>query len=122
METGFGPVGLDHGCAVNGRWEDLENGIKATDEVGDATRTRALYDRVRHGFVQQGINNKGEERVGAVEGVRAIVTGHTPVHEPIWHENVLGIDTGVHITERGYGRLTIARSDAREIETLSFNR
>ena len=44
VETGFGPVGLDHGCAVNGRWEDLENGIKATDEVGDATRTRALYD------------------------------------------------------------------------------
>ena len=30
--------------------------------------------------------------------------------------------TGVHITERSYGRLTIARIDGREIETLSFNR
>ena len=42
--------------------------------------------------------------------------------EPAWHENVLGIDTGVHIVERGYGRLTIARIDGTEIETLSFDR
>ena len=42
--------------------------------------------------------------------------------EPTWHENVVGIDTGVHIDERGYGRLTIARIDGKEIETWSFDR
>ena len=42
--------------------------------------------------------------------------------EPTWHENVLGIDTGVHIAERGYGRLTIARIDGKEIEAESFDR
>ena len=50
------------------------------------------------------------------------MTGHTPVTEPTSHENVLGIDTGVHITERGYGRLTTARIDTKEIETWSFER
>ena len=38
------------------------------------------------------------------------------------HKNVLGVDTGVHIDERGYGRPTNARIDAREIETVSFVR
>ena len=59
---------------------------------------------------------------GPVEGVRCVVTGHTPVPEPGWHENVLGIDTGVHIDQRRYGRLTIARIDAKEIETWSSER
>ena len=30
--------------------------------------------------------------------------------------------TGVHIDHRGYGRLTIARIDGKEIETWSFER
>ena len=42
--------------------------------------------------------------------------------EPSWHENVLGIDTGVHIERLGYGRLTIARLDGKEIETWNFAR
>ena len=37
-----------------------------------------------------------------------------PMPEPVWHENVLGIDTGVHIDDRGYGHLTIARIDGNE--------
>ena len=53
---------------------------------------------------------------------RCVITGHTPMPEPAWHENVLDIDTGVHIDHRGYGRLTIARIDGREIETLRFDR
>ena len=45
-----------------------------------------------------------------------------PVPEPVWHENVLAIDTGVHIDDRGYGRLTIARIDGKEIEIWRFDR
>jgi len=41
--------------------------------------------------------------MGEVEGVRCVVTG-------------------VHIEDRGYGRLTIARIDGKEIETRSFDR
>ena len=72
--------------------------------------------------MQREIGETGHEHPGAVEGVQAIITGHTPVPEPVWHENVLGIDTGVHITERGYGRLTIARIDGKEIEVSGFDR
>ena len=34
---------------------------------------------------------------------------------PGWHEDVLGIDTGVQIAERRYGRLTVARIDEKDI-------
>ena len=34
---------------------------------------------------------------GPVEGVRCVIAGHPPIGEPSRHENVLGIDTGVHI-------------------------
>ena len=49
---------------------------------------------------------------GPVEGVRRVIAGHPPIGEPSRHENVLGIDTGVHIDGRGYGRLALARIDA----------
>ena len=62
----------------------------------------------------------GEEHLGPVEGVRYVVTGHTLAPEPVWHENVLGIDTGVHIDRADYGRLTIARIDGKEIGTSRF--
>ena len=88
----------------------------------DATRhpTRTGIHPGKRGV--RGVDENGNEHLGPVEGVRCVITGHTPVPEPTWHENVLAIDTGVHIAERGYGRLTIAQIDGREIETLSFNR
>ena len=82
----------------------------------------ALGSRVRHGYVQSEIGETGHERLGPVEGVRTVVTGHTPVPEPVWQENVLGIDTGVHIGDRGFGHLTIAPIDGKEIEAWRFER
>ena len=122
VETGHGPVGLVHACPVHASWQELEETIARTDRSGRLTRERALWSRVRHGLVQREIGETGDEHLGPVEGVRCVVTGHTPVPEPVWHENVLGIDTGVHITDRGYGRLTIARIDTLEIETVTFDR
>ena len=54
--------------------------------------------------------------------VECVITGHTPVCEPVWQENVLAIDTGVYTQGRGYGRLTIARIDGKELEIVSFQR
>ena len=111
-----------HACPVHASWQDLEEGIAWDDRASRLTRERALWSRVRHGVVQREIGETGNEHLGPVEGVRAVVTGHTPVPKPAWHENVLGIDTGVHIAERGYGRLTVARIDTQDIETHSFDR
>ena len=122
VETKFGPVGLVHACPVHDRWQDLEHAIRDDGDPGHLTRTRALWSRVRHGHLQREIGETGNEHLGPVAGVRCVLTGHTPVSEPTWHENVLGIDTGVHINERGYGRLTIARIDGEEIKTWSFAR
>ena len=115
-----------HANPVHGRWQDLEEWVNGEEDLSHLTRTRALWSRVRHGYVQREIGETGHKHLGTVEGVHCVITGHTPVTEPTWHENVLGTDTGVHtgvhIEERGYGRLTIARIDGREIETVSFDR
>ena len=122
VETERGWVGLVHANPVHGRWQDLEEWVNGEEDLSHLTRTRALWSRVRHGYVQREIGETGHEHLGPVEGVRCVITGHTPMPEPAWHENVLGIDTGVHIDERGYGQLTIARFDGKEIETWSFER
>ena len=54
--------------------------------------------------------------------MRYVLTAHTPVPQPTWHENVLAIDTGVHIDDQGFGRLASARIDAKAMETWSFAR
>ena len=124
IDTAHGPVGLVHASPVLARWEDLEAQVLAEEWPGELTRERALWSRVRHGWRQSDLleDGDGDCHLGPVEGVRAVVTAHTPILKPAWHENVLGIDTGVHIEKRGYGRLTIARIDGREIETSSFDR
>ena len=122
VETASGPVGLVHACPVHARWQDLEERVRGNEVLSHLTRDRALWSRVRHGHLQREIGETGDEHLGPVAGVRAVVTGHTPVREPTWHENVLAVDTGVHIEERGYGRLTIARIDGKEIETSTFAR
>lgn len=122
IATRYGSVGLVHASPVHGSWDDLEEWVRGDEALSHLTRARALWSRVRHGYVQRDIGETGHEHLGPVDGVRCVITGHTPVPEPVGHENVLGIDTGVHITERGYGRLTIARIDTKEIETWSFER
>ena len=122
VDTSFGPVGLVHACPVWPSWEELEAKLPGDRDENHLTRERALWSRVRHGHVQPELGETGEEHLGPVEGVRCVVTGRTPRPAPVWHENVLAIDTGVHIDDRGYGHLTIARIDAKEIETWSFAR
>ena len=122
VKSQSGWVGLVHAAPVHARWQELEEQVPGDEDRSHVTRTRALWSRVRHGLVQREIGESGNEHLGPVGGVRCVITGHTPVPEPTWHENVLAIDTGVHIEDRGYGRLTIARIDAKEIETRSFDR
>ena len=122
VDTAHGPVGLVHACPVWSSWQELEAKVIGDRDENHRTRERALWSRVRHGHLQRELGETGQEHLGPVEGVRCVVTGHTPVPEPVWHENVLGIDTGVHIDARGYGRLTIARVDGKEVEIWSFDR
>lgn len=103
------------------RWKALEELVHGDEDRIQLPRTRARWSRVHHGSVQREIGETGHEHLGLVEGVRAVVAGPTPVREPLWHKNVLGIDTRVHIEERDCG-LMIVQIDRREIETLSIER
>ncbi len=120
IETSHGPVGLVHACPVHRSWEELEAALGQDGPAGSLTRMRALWSRIQHGTRQPEIGERGGEYTGPVEGVRAVVTGHTPVPEPVWRANVLDIDTG--IARPDMRRLTIARIDTKEIETWTFDR
>ncbi len=113
IETPHGPVGLVHACPVHPSWEALEEALRQDGPAGRRTRSRALWSRVRHRSRRPGT-------AGPVAGVRAVLTGHTPVSEPVRHWNVLDIDTGIH--RRGMRRLTLARIDTEEIATWTFDR
>ena len=119
IETPHGPVGLVHACPVHRSWEELEEALAEAGPVGRHTRMRALWSRIHHRVRQPEIGERGGEYSGPVGSVRAVVTGHTPVAEPVWRANVLDIDTG--IAREGLERLTIARIDTREITTWSFD-
>ncbi len=120
IETPHGPVGLVHACPVFPSWEELEEALGDEGLPGRQTRMRALWSRVRHRIRQPEIGERGYLHTGAVAGVRAVVTGHTPVKKPLWRANVLDIDTG--IARAGLRRLTIARIDSAEIGTWTFDR
>jgi len=122
VDTRYGPVGLVHACPVHRSWRELETALDGDASENHLTRARALWSRVYGGWTQREIGERGGEWPGPVAGIRAVLTGHSPVDEPTWHANVLGIDTGVHRDDPGYGRLTIARIDGSRIETFSFDR
>ena len=120
IETAHGPVGPVHACPVFPSWEELEEALGDEGFPGRHTRMRALWSRVWHRIRQPEIGERGCLHAGAVAGVRAVVTGHTPVKEPVWRANVLDIDTG--IARKGLRRLTVARIDTEEIGTWTFDR
>ena len=122
VQTPQGAVGLVHAAPAGDDWERFVHELEDDGEAGDVVRMRATWSRMRHGRVQREIGERGDEPIGEVSGVRAVITGHTPVSEPKWHTNVLDIDTGVHVDARGYGSLTIARIDTDPIEHWSMRR
>ena len=78
-------------------WRDLAPALAEPGPAGERTRERIVWSRVRHGRPDPYFGETGEEHAGAIAGVRAVVTGHTPLGLPAWTSNVLAIDTGVHV-------------------------
>ena len=123
VETGHGPVGLVHACPVWPTWDELEAKLVGDGDENHFTRKQALWSGARLDLVERHLGGGRDVHLEPVAGVRCVVTGHTPVPDPKWHHNVLAIDTGVaYIDEWEYGRLTIARTDGKQIETWNFER
>lgn len=67
-ETGW--VGLVHASPVHARWQDLEEWVHGDEDLSHLTRARALWIRLRHGYVQRELGETGHEHMGPVEGVQ----------------------------------------------------
>lgn len=94
LETLQGIVALVHANCPSPTWEGFKDAMAADDSAG--VMAAAVWDRGR-------VDN-GDQTT--VEGVRAVVVGHTPVDFAQWFGNVLHIDTGAWInkgrTERNF--------------------
>ena len=72
--------------------------------------------------MQREIGTTGTEQLVPVEGVRVPVAGPAPVPELTRYENVLDIESGVHVEHPDFGRRMIARMNKTIIETCRFPR
>lgn len=112
IETTFGLVGLLHADAPRGNWEELTAVLEREDRQG-ITRRRVLWQRTRWKTSTEdgsfpvptalsslfGITVARRDVTRSdphqwIEGVAAVIVGHTPVSAPTVRGNVINIDTG----------------------------
>ena len=108
VETGHGRVGLIHAGTKSHSWAETLRKLDAGD--GD-TIAAALWSSARARGDRQAAALEGVAFEGPIEGVRAVITGHTGVQAVKTTANVWHIDTGAGFAR---GRLTVARSRTDE--------
>ncbi|HEX7911751.1 MAG TPA: metallophosphoesterase [Paraburkholderia sp.] len=82
VETEAGLVGIVHANSPVANWADLRDAL--TGHNGEAFQMMCLWDR----------NRIQSEDQSGVEGVRAVIVGHTPLKRAAVLGNVYHIDTG----------------------------
>ena len=105
VSTAYGKVGLVHACPPASEWEE---GCRAVEEGDPDTVVKILWGAP--------IPDQGE-RQSNVNGVRAVITGHTVVQRPTMKDNVLQLDTGAGMPG---GSLSVARIDCQPIRATSW--
>lgn len=101
LETEDGVIGIVHADVPFKSWSQFVNALSST-ETSDMERnhicTMAMWNRQRI---------EHEDRIG-VQGVRAVVVGHTPVKDVVKLGNVYHIDTGGWLQSKyDWARFTI---------------
>lgn len=87
LETAAGLVGLVHADVPASSWEEFRRKLRA--EAGGNGATRETLEAA--------VNSRGRLRGnvrGPVQGVRAVIAGHSLLDQPRWVDNVLHIETG----------------------------
>lgn len=108
VETSSGLVGIVHANVPYSNWQLFTNALEGgeSDSERDHVVVMAQWDRSR----AEGLCTDN------VKGVRAVVVGHTPMHEPQTIGNVIHIDTGGWLKEsQGYGKFTILDLETLEV-------
>lgn len=92
VDTPGGVVGLVHADCPRSNWQDLVSAIELGDSESDHLISMCQWSRSRI---------KAGDRAG-VEGVRAVVVGHTPLSAMTVLGNVYHIDTAGWVPDRGH--------------------
>lgn len=85
VETADGLIGIVHADVPRGSWSDLIEALADDDTEAEHVAAMCLWSRRR-------ITNENHD---GVSGLRAVIVGHTVVHQPVVLGNVYYIDTGV---------------------------
>ena len=113
VRTRAGAVGLVHATPTARHWDTMLAQLAAGDTdtmwLAISSTARARNDARRAEY-------EGVPADGRIDGVRAVLTGHTIVADPATTENVWHIDTGAGFPN---GRLTLARIDVDPIDTVT---
>lgn len=91
LETEAGLIGIVHANCPFPTWQQFVGTLEDTTLSKDKRQVvidAAQWDRSRIEMYQEG------PPYALVDGVRAVVVGHTPLRQPTWCGNVLHIDTG----------------------------
>ena len=115
IRTAAGAVGLVHASPTARNWDTMLAQLAAGDTdtmwlaLNSTARARADARRAEH---------EGIPVFGTIDGVRAVVTGHT-IHDSVMRtDNVWHIDTGAGGSG---GALTLARIDVDPIEIMTMS-
>ncbi|MFM0348914.1 metallophosphoesterase [Paraburkholderia sp. NPDC080076] len=121
IETDDGLVGIVHANVPMQSWPKMVQALEQEDRNGPVRR-KAIWDRsrwipgkaagfvsMRRAFAQlcQRFASGWRDPGGRIDGVAAVIVGHTPVREPRVRGNVINVDTGLVYG----GALTLLRLD-----------
>jgi serine/threonine protein phosphatase 1 len=122
VETDDGLVGIVHANVPMQSWARMVHALEQEDRNG-SIRHKVIWDRSRwksdkaagcvsmpHAAARlfQRLASGWRDYDGArIDGVAAVVVGHTPSPEPMVHGNVINVDTGLVYG----GKLTLLRLD-----------
>lgn len=107
LETATGLIGIVHAACDFGSWQAFRDAL--TGERADYVAANAMWGRSRASY-------PGD--FGPVDGVRAVVVGHTPMPNWTTLDNVIFIDTGAW-KEGGRGGQRFTILDAADLRPAS---
>ncbi|WP_223458250.1 MULTISPECIES: metallophosphoesterase [unclassified Pseudomonas] len=83
VETAHGLIGIVHADVPRGSWGEMISALSGSEFEADHVAAMLLWSRRRI----------TEENQSGVDGVRAVIVGHTPLSQPVVLGNVYHIDT-----------------------------
>lgn len=106
VETAYGLIGIVHADCPFPSWQQLRKELESPES------NRRLQE-VQH-YCMWSRRRLDQQETHGVEGLRALVVGHTPLYMPVSLGNVIHIDTGGWRPDRGYFTLL----DLETLETI----